>query len=302
MSDEHPIPSETSDAGTPPRAQPELPVASPSARRAARTRLLVLLGLVGLMGSLSYDHVAGFTRTTMASHHASQVRHCVEKGSLDDALSEVNEALAWLPEDASLVYLRAQLHCRQQQWEPALADLNRLVDDLAPEFAGAYLNRSLLLFQMGEFEKAMVDADRAVALSPPGDGQLLKHRAYISALVGERLEQARNDLQMAFAIEPRAAESFDMLYTRALVRYRLQDLDGAHADVEAAIAALNKVRLGCRKPPLDGTENVARCHEQDHTLGEMHYLLGLIEEKRGRTEQAQAAYAVQCQLEYLPNW
>ena len=63
------------------------------------------------------------------------------------------------------MWKQARLLREREEWRQAIEMYTRIVN-LAPGFAPAYMERGLLIHEMGNPEKAMFDFERAIELNP----------------------------------------------------------------------------------------------------------------------------------------
>ncbi|GAA0601327.1 tetratricopeptide repeat protein [Streptomyces crystallinus] len=179
-----------------------------------------VMGLLLSRGGLSAEGRA-------AAHvvRAAGLRH---EGSHQQALAELDQAIALDPGRARAYYGRAVAHNALHGAAAALPDLDRACE-LAPDDAYYIGYRGDIYRRLGRFEEALADLDRAVLLDP-GD-------AWAPASRGQTRHQM-GDLQSALADLDRALElNGDYVWAlmrRAQVRRGLADQAGALADLERA--------------------------------------------------------------------
>lgn len=101
----------------------------------------------------------------------------------------------------------------------------------------ALIGRAIVHVEIGEYEKAMADADAIMTLEH-GDAHALNARCRIRAIAGKELDAALADCNAAQLLEPRDSAALD---SRGLVRFRLGDMKAAIADFDAALAENSKL-------------------------------------------------------------
>ena len=110
----------------------------------------------------------------------SRERIFLKKGQIDDAISDLNKAMALNPEDAGAYFYRGTAHFGKKKYRKALSDYNKAIE-LDPEYVNAYINRGYYYHTRNEYHKAMNDYSKALELNP------------MSPTVKEMLESAFTD-------------------------------------------------------------------------------------------------------------
>lgn len=98
------------------------------------------------------------------------------------------------------------------------------------KYTEAYRDRAYARLKLGKYDLAMEDAGKAIELAPDRP-DVLNNRCWLRAIAGRDLQQAASDCDAALAKAPTEGWIF---HTRAYVRFRCDDLDGASADLERA--------------------------------------------------------------------
>ena len=70
-----------------------------------------------------------------------------------------------IPQDAAAYRARAFGYCDLGRYEEAIADYDKAIG-LDPKYAPAYNNRGNAYYDLGQYEEAIADYDRAIALNP----------------------------------------------------------------------------------------------------------------------------------------
>jgi tetratricopeptide (TPR) repeat protein len=124
----------------------------------------------------------------------------------------------------------------------AIAIYDAILEQFPKEFAGVYLDRAEDLCEIKNYEKAILDFDKALALDTaenPHDpafkhGEVFKERAQAKEHVGDRTG-AISDYTQALALDPK---DFMLLSNRADNKLRLGDCAGAISDYSSALTLL----------------------------------------------------------------
>lgn len=85
----------------------------------------------------------------------------------DDALADINAAIALDPDNPQLYVLRGNITLLIYEWDRVLADYNAAIA-LAPGYADAYFYRGVLYYTRTEYGLAVDDFTRCLELAPAG--------------------------------------------------------------------------------------------------------------------------------------
>ena len=88
-----------------------------------------------------------------------------DKGGLERALRNCNEAIRLDPKHAIAHYNRGRVYAASHEHDRAIADYSRAID-LNPRFAWAYANRGASYGDKGELDRAIADHSKAIELDP----------------------------------------------------------------------------------------------------------------------------------------
>jgi tetratricopeptide (TPR) repeat protein len=167
----------------------------------------------------------------------------IHAGRLDDALADLDRAVAISPNEASAYLLRAQLRLLRKEYDESLADLDESLRcmpenvavirlhqgtvrvemgqyDVAIElltealergghWAVARCQRGFAYLRRGDFQEAIADCDEAIRLSP-NDPVPYNNRGVVFTKLGE-YARAMTDLQTAQRLNPRHPNAYKNL-------------------------------------------------------------------------------------------
>lgn len=204
-----------------------------SARPQAALAALELAENLATEGRLTEAEVAAEEAVRRApwSLRARQVRAQlrIERGAPDQALDELNGALALMPEAPGPLVVRARARLRLQDLDGALADLTLALRS-APTWSAAWCERSDVWAARADLAEAERDLDEAIRLeewSFAARSRRCSVRCDRGHLPGA-LEDAERSLELA----PRLPLAWN---NRGYARLCVGDLDGALADLDHAI-------------------------------------------------------------------
>lgn len=154
-----------------------------------------------------------------------------DKGDLESALSDFNEALRLDPTNARGYASRCKMYRLKGELDMALADCNKALE-LDPDYAWAYSERGLVYKDRDELDEALADYDRATEINPDYAWPY-NYRGIIFGGMGkldEALEQFSKAIELFSDPKDQA-----IAYSHRCNAYRLKkDFDRALADCDRA--------------------------------------------------------------------
>ena len=100
-----------------------------------------------------------------AAQLLADARDALRKGESERAISLATDALAKSPDAAAAYALRAAAHDARRDFEKAVADWDKLVA-LRPDDAAAMQRRGETHFRLGRFKASVADFDKVIELAP----------------------------------------------------------------------------------------------------------------------------------------
>lgn len=153
-----------------------------------------------------------------------------EKGDLERAIADYNEAIAINPAYAVAFNARGLAYRSKGDLDRAIADYTVAIG-LSPGFALAYVNRGRALATKVDLDRAIADFDEAIRLAPDdADTYIDRGNAYADKHDPDR---ALADYTAAIERDPTSALAH---YNRGIIYYHKADLDQAIADYDEAIS------------------------------------------------------------------
>jgi len=160
------------------------------------------------------------------------------KGEREKALSDFEEALRHIPEDAQVIASRGVTYRVMGHYQDALADLDHAIT-LDEKFAWAINNRGVTYYQMGRYQDALADLDHSITLNEKASWSFA-NRGWVYLRM-ERYEEALADFDRAIALDEKSDWYW---YCRALIYLLANNASAFESDIDTAIkkaqSTLNK--------------------------------------------------------------
>lgn len=155
---------------------------------------------------------------------------------VDRAIQGYDEVIKVDPSYAPAWTYRATAYLEKGDFDRAIADLNRAIA-LDPKSAAAYNGRCYAsVISNRQLQQALADCNKSLELRP-NNAATLDSRGFAYLRLG-RFKEAISDFNAELAIRPRAPNS---LYGRGLAKLKMGDTAGGEADMTAARAMLPTV-------------------------------------------------------------
>lgn len=146
------------------------------------------------------------------------------------ALDNLNHGIALSKKNASAYVMRAEIATRtNHDFESALADMDSAIL-LEPRYAGYFINRAYMKYNLDDYFGAMADYDYAISLDPSSQ-EAHFNRGLLRAEVGDN-NKAIADFSFVLKNNP---SNFMALYNRALLHMRTRQYREAVNDFTAIL-------------------------------------------------------------------
>ncbi|MCL2688632.1 MAG: tetratricopeptide repeat protein [Chitinispirillia bacterium] len=150
------------------------------------------------------------------------------KGRLDEAIREFNQAIRLDPNSAEMYYNRGKIYLRVD-FDMAIADFDQALR-LNASFDAAYNNRGLAYFNKGDIDMAIADFDQALRLNPNCD-IAYSNRGNVY-FYKDDFDMAIADYDQALRLNPISVETY---FSRGNVYVLKGDFDMAIADYDQTL-------------------------------------------------------------------
>jgi tetratricopeptide (TPR) repeat protein len=200
------------------------------------------------------------------------------RGSLKDdlndvqsALADYNQAIALDPKYIDAYINRGYLkHTKLNDVQGALADYNQAIA-LNPKSALAYINRGNLKVQnLDDVQGALADYSQAIALDRKNSSDAYAARGFVTVVKLGDVRSGMADLNQAIAINPKNANAYAV--RGVLKNEKLKDVRGALADLDKAIALDPKSLLAY---PLRGSLKASNLNDVQGALADYNKVISL---------------------------
>lgn len=148
------------------------------------------------------------------------------------ALDDINHALELNKNATNAYVMRADIAISSSKdFAKALADMDEAIK-LQPQFAGYFINRAFLRYNLDDYFGAMADYDYAIQLEPL-NATALFNRGLLRAEVHDN-NKAIDDFSKVISLDP---NNYHALYNRALLYKDIADYKSSVADLDKVIEA-----------------------------------------------------------------
>ena len=153
-------------------------------------------------------------------------------GDTLSALQDLNKAIEINKNATNAYVLRADIAIKNEKdYEKALDDMNIAIK-LQPQYAGFFINRAFLRYNLDDYFGAMADYDYAIQLDPLNTAALF-NRGLLRAEVHDN-NKAIDDFSKVLSLN---SNDYRSLYNRAMLYKDIQDYKNALADINRVIDA-----------------------------------------------------------------
>ena len=155
------------------------------------------------------------------------------------ALENLNRGIALSKHNASAYVMRSEIYTRSHHdFESALADMDSAIL-LEPRYAGYFINRAYMKYNLDDYFGAMADYDYAIGLDPSSQ-EAHFNRGLLRAEVGDN-NKAISDFDFVLQSNP---SNFMALYNRALLHMRTRQFREAVNDFTAILKKYPEFEAG----------------------------------------------------------
>lgn len=154
------------------------------------------------------NQIIGPQKLVSAEEYFSKGSAWYNKGELDKALGDYNEAIRLNPKYTVAYYNRGVTWDNKGEYEKAIADYNEAIR-LDPKYADAYYGRGNTWGRKSEYDKAIADFNKAIWLNPK-DAEAFFSRGVAWKRNGE-LSKTIADYKEAIRLNPKYAEAYNNL-------------------------------------------------------------------------------------------
>jgi len=244
--------------------------------------------------------------TGVAVMAAGDLAQLISSGKYDKARAEIDRGLEAVPDDASLLYMKAYLGLETKQYDDALASVEQAIA-ADPSLPGIHLMKGVILQEQGDDEQALAEfqAELAAGSTEP---QVVHDSWMHVAIVASDLEQwdvAKEALNHLIELNPNDVVAYSQLIELAI---RQGQGDEAERLLDSAPAELKNdpvthYNLGVQHWNVGDAAGAARSFEKavelDPTMVDAWRQLGLAEANLG--ENGKAVEHLKKYLELAPD-
>ena len=168
---------------------------------------------------------------------AFQLAMAITSSDAERAIELYTQTTELYPGRTSAFYNRGLIHLGAKSYKLAADDFATVIDRItsknAAKYSGAYRLRANALEELGEYDKAMADVDRALSFDPNDVRAILTKADILSAQ--DKFSDALLVLDSAIAAHPKHRYITGLWKDRAWTRTQIGDIDGAFDDLNRAL-------------------------------------------------------------------
>jgi tetratricopeptide (TPR) repeat protein len=177
-------------------------------------------------------------------------------GDTVKASADIDRALELNKNNVNAYVLRADIAINSaKDYARARSDMDEAIK-LQPQYAGYFVNRAYLRYQLDDYFGAMADYDYAIQLDPTNVAALF-NRGLLRAEVNDN-NKAIDDFSKVLTLDP---DNYKAMYNRALLSKEIADYKGSNADLNRVIEEFpsfsNAYFLRCENYRLMGERSKA---------------------------------------------
>ena len=223
-----------------------------------------------------------------------------QKGDLDGALADYNQAIQLDPHNVEVLSRRALTERDKGNWDGALADFNNVLA-IAPDNADAYSNRGYVKQTKGDLDGALADYTEALSLKPTS-AEAFYNVGLIKVRRGD-IDGGMEAFSKAIDLNPKLARAY---FSRGNAKSSEGDIDGAIGDYTQsleidptnAMAAFNRgAARQTRGDTAGALADYSQAISNDPTLAPAYRGRASLEVQRGEFDVALADATKSAQLD-----
>jgi tetratricopeptide (TPR) repeat protein len=154
-----------------------------------------------------------------------------DKGEIDRAIHDYDEAIRLKPDDATAFHNRGNAYKAKREVDRAIQDYDQAIR-LQPFFTASFLSRGNAYQVKGDYDRAIEDYDRAIYLEP-AYADAFNARCWTRAIANTELEAALADCDESLRLRADNAAALD---SRGFVYFRMGSYDKAIANLDNALS------------------------------------------------------------------
>lgn len=278
---------------------PASPSSPPRGRFAGRVAILIAVLIT--LGPVLYFGLP----TEIARWHVAVATELWLDGRKPEALARLDVALRWTRESAEIYVCRADWMLEDEQFQKALEDYDRALA-VAPDQLWALIQRSEVFQHLGRHAEAIRDwkklAERHSSASAEQRAVFLNGLAYAQSLDDAKKPELDKALENIIQAINLVGQDPAMLDTRGYIHYRRGDLKAAEADLNLAVAGMERQHKAFEQSRqyTDRREFARQLKKSRKSLAVIRYHRALVYDAIGKTKEAEADRQRVRQLGFTP--
>lgn len=153
----------------------------------------------------------------------------LNKGQIDDAISDLNKAVELNPKDAGAYFYRGNAYYKKGQIDKALSDYSEAIK-INPRYTNAYFSRGLHYVGVEEYSKAISDFNKVISITP--DNASAYYYRGASYFGKKKYKKALSDYDKAIELDPEYVNAY---INRGLYYHGINQYPKAISDYSKAL-------------------------------------------------------------------
>ena len=277
---------------------------APSSPRRGRWagRLAILIAVLITLGPVLYFGLP----TEVARWHVAAATEMWLDGKKQEALARLDVALRWAGDNAAVYVCRADWMLEDEQFQKALEDYDRALA-VEPDHLWALIQRSEVLQHLGRHAEAIQDwkklVERHQSASAEQRAVFLNGLAYAQSLDNAKKPELDKALENIIQALNLAGQDPAMLDTRGYVHYRRGNLEAAQADLNLAVTGMEtqNKELEQTRQYTDRREFAQQLKKSRKSLAVIRYHRALVYDALGKPKEAEADRRRVRELGFVPG-
>lgn len=265
-------------------------------------RLAILIAVLITLGPVLYFGLPA----EVARWHVAGATEMWLDDKKPEALARLDAALRWAGDNAAIFVCRADWMLEDEQFQKALQDYDRALA-IEPGHVWALIQRSEVFQHLGKHAEAIRDwkklVERHSSASAEQRAVFLNGLAYAQSLDNGKKPELDKALENIIQAINLAGQDAAMLDTRGYIHYRRGNLEAAEADLNLAVTGMEtqNTQLEQTRQYTDRREFAQQLRKLRKSVAVIRHHRALVYDALGKSKEAEADRQRVRQLGFVPE-